>query len=82
MPDRTHHFKCQKCGHADREFHDVCPVCGRPFFRDYVDTQVHPRDPDLAGVVTSKFRARIFLVLMLAGIGVSLFFAFRPVPGI
>jgi len=75
-------FVCPKCGYADGVFHSVCPSCGRPFVRDYTDTQVHPRDPDLTGVVTSTFWARVFLVLLLCGIGTGLFLAFRPVLGI
>jgi len=82
MSDRKQLFVCPKCGHSDRVFHEVCPECGRPFVRDYMDTQIHPRDPDLTGVVTSKFWTRVILVLVLAGTGISLFFTFRPALGI
>jgi hypothetical protein len=39
--------------------------------RDYADTQMHPRDPDPTGVVTMKFWARVFLVLMAGGLFVG-----------
>ena len=52
-------FTCPKCGYQDREFHQVCPECGRPFVRDYIDTRVHPGDPDPAGIYSGKFRARV-----------------------
>jgi hypothetical protein len=42
-------FTCPKCGYADSEFHTICPECSRPFMRDYADTRIHPRDPDLTG---------------------------------
>lgn len=43
-------FTCPRCGYEDRVFHQVCPECGRPYFRDYIDTRDHPQDPDLTGV--------------------------------
>lgn len=61
-------FTCPKCGHRSAGFHNVCPECGRPFVRDYPDTRIHPRDPDLTGIVTVKFWARILLVLTIGGI--------------
>ena len=61
-------FTCPKCGYKSPEFHKVCPECGRPFVRDYIDTQVYPRDPDLTGVCTSRFWIRVFLVLTIGGI--------------
>lgn len=69
-------FTCPKCGHADSVFHTICPECGRPFVRDYTDTQIHPRDPDLTGVCTSRFWIRVFLVLMVGGIAMSLLLSF------
>jgi len=69
-------FTCPKCGHADSEFHAVCPDCGRPFFRDYIDTRMHPRNPDLTGVCTSRFWIWIFLVLLVGGIVISLLLSF------
>jgi len=69
-------FTCPKCGYCSAEFHNICPECGRPFMRDYPDTQMHPRDPDPSGVVTVKFWARIFLVLMLGSIILGLLFSF------
>jgi hypothetical protein len=65
-------FTCPKCGHKDSEFHAICPDGCRPFFRDYTDTRMHPLDPDLTGVCTSRFWIWVFLVLMLGGVGISL----------
>ena len=65
-------FTCPKCGYADLIFHAVCPECGRPFMRDYADTRIHPRDPDLTGTCTVKFWARILLVLTVGGIVLGL----------
>jgi|GEM_PF-1402160 len=42
-------YSCPHCDFRDRDFHAVCPACGRPFMRDYIDWQCHPKDPDLAG---------------------------------
>jgi hypothetical protein len=36
--------------------------------RDYTDSQIHPRDPDLTGICTVRFCARILLVLTVGGI--------------
>jgi predicted RNA-binding Zn-ribbon protein involved in translation (DUF1610 family) len=58
-------FRCPHCGQWSVDFHAVCPECGRPFIRDYVDVRVHPRDPDLTGVVVSRFWARILLILVV-----------------
>jgi hypothetical protein len=69
-------FTCPKCRYTDTVFHAVCPECGRPFMRDYIDTQVHPRDPDLTGVVTVKFWARILLVMIVGGIILGLLASF------
>jgi DNA-directed RNA polymerase subunit RPC12/RpoP len=69
-------FTCPKCGYRDSVFHPICPECGRPFMRDYLDTQVHPRDPDLTGVCTSKFWIWVFLLSTLGGIIISLLFSF------
>lgn len=82
MSTRKKPFVCPKCGFTDGVFHEVCPSCGRPFIRDYVDTRMHPRDPDLTGVVTSKFWVWVFLVLLLVGIGVDLFLSYRSVLGL
>ena len=65
-------FTCPRCGHEDRSFHEVCPECGRPFFRDYIDTRFHPRDPDPQGVYKGKFWARVFLILVLMGMALGL----------
>jgi hypothetical protein len=69
-------FVRPKCGYRDAVFHPICPECGRPFMRDYLDTQVHPRDPDLTGVCTSKFWIWVFLLSTLAGILIHLLFSF------
>jgi hypothetical protein len=65
-------FTCPKCGYADLQFHTVFYGCGRPFMRDYADTRIHPRDPDLTGICTVKFWARILLVLTVGGIVLGL----------
>ena len=70
-------FTCPKCGYEDSIFHEICPGCGRPFFRDYMDTQVHPRDPDLKGVCTSRFWIWVFLLSILGGILINLLFSFH-----
>jgi len=69
-------FTCPRCNYQDTTFHSICPECGRPFQRDYIDVRVHPRDPDLTGVCTSKFWAKIFLILIAvsAAIGVIMWF--------
>ncbi len=64
---------CPHCGYRDTTFRAICPECGRPFQRDYIDTRVHPRDPDLTGVVTSRFWARVFLVLVVVGAAIGFF---------
>ncbi len=69
-------FSCPKCGYEDLQFHAVCPECGRPFMRDYADTQIHPRDPDLTGICTVKFLAWILLVLAVGGIVLGLLASF------
>jgi hypothetical protein len=69
-------FTCPKCGHEDSVFHEICPACGRPFFRDYIDTQVHPGDPDLTGVCTTRSWIWVFLILTLGGITIGLLASF------
>jgi hypothetical protein len=69
-------FTCPKCRHTDTVFHAVCPECGRPFFRDYIDTRMYPRDPDPTGVVTVKFWALVLLVLTAGGIILGLLSSF------
>ncbi|MEN6444095.1 MAG: hypothetical protein ABFC71_10140 [Methanoregula sp.] len=39
-------FTCPKCDHTEEKFQNTCPACGRPYVRDYIDTQMHPRDPN------------------------------------
>ena len=69
-------FTCPHCGKTDKEFHQVCPACGRRYFRDYVDTQMHPRDPNPTGIYSGKFWARIFLVCTLLGLVLYLLSSF------
>ena len=65
-------FACPHCGFRDSVFHPICPECGRPFQRDYVDVRMHPRDPDLTGVMTSRFWARVFLVAVAIWMAIML----------
>ena len=69
-------FTCPGCGYKDAQFHKVCPECGRPFVRDFIDTQVHPRDPDPTGIYSGKFWAMVFLVCMLLGLALYLLASF------
>ena len=69
-------YTCPRCGHEDSSFHEICPGCGRPFFRDYIDTQVHPRDPDPQGIYRGTFWARVFLVLVLLAMALGLLSSF------
>jgi hypothetical protein len=69
-------FTCPKCGYEGAVFHNVCPECGRPFFRDYIDTRMHPKDPDLTGVCTSRFWIWVFLMFLIGGIVISLLSSF------
>jgi len=65
-------FFCPRCGFRDSAFHTICPACGRPFARDYVDKQMHPRDPDTTGIFSGRLWARVFLACALAGFGLYL----------
>ena len=77
-PVRPDHnpFTCPRCGHKDKKFHALCPECGRPFFRDYPDTRIHPRDPDPTGVFKGKLWAWVFLVCTLLGLALYLLASF------
>jgi hypothetical protein len=44
--------------------------------RDYIDTQMHPRDPNPTGIYSGRFWARVFLVLTLIGLGLYLLSSF------
>ena len=70
-------FTCPRCNYKDSEFHQVCPGCGRPYFRDYIDTQVHPRDPEPQGIYSGKFWARVFLALTLLGLAIGILALFH-----
>jgi predicted amidophosphoribosyltransferase len=76
MRPREIPLTCPHCGHHDEKFHSVCPECGRPYVRDYIDTQMHPRDPNPTGIYSGRFWARIFLVLTLIGLGLYLLSSF------
>jgi ribosomal protein L32 len=70
-------FTCPHCGHTDKKiFHTVCPACRHPYLRDYIDTQMHPRDPNPMGIYAGRFWAWVFLVLTLAGLALYLLFSF------
>lgn len=69
-------FTCPHCGHTDKNFYTVCPACGRPYIRDYIDTQMHPRDPNPTGIYAGMFWAWVFQVLTLAGLALYLLFSF------
>jgi len=77
MTDDEKPFTCPRCGFNDKIFHTVCPECGRPYFRDYIDTQVFPRDPNTQGIYKGRFWARIFLVLTLIGLAVGILASFH-----
>jgi len=65
-------FTCPHCGRRSREFRSICPECGRPFMRDYIDWRMHPRDPELRGTwYYNRFWARVGLVLMILGLAFS-----------
>jgi len=79
MTDNKIPFTCPRCGFTDTTFHKICPECGRPYFRDYIDTQVHPRDPNPQGIYKGRFWARVFLALTLAGIAIGVLLSFHAV---
>lgn len=58
-------FTCPHCDYTGTKFQNICPACGRPFIRDYIDTQVHSRDPNPAGIYVGRFWAWVFLVLLI-----------------
>jgi len=59
-------FSCSHCGEVSDTFSNVCPACGRPYFRDYIDVRKHPRDPNLTGTFAyQRFWARVFLALIV-----------------
>jgi len=69
-------FICPQCGHADKKYFIVCPGCGRPYIRDYIDTQMHPRDPNPTGIYSGRFWAWVFLLTVLTGLALYLLFSF------
>ncbi|NYT21487.1 MAG: hypothetical protein GKC07_06780 [Methanomicrobiales archaeon] len=59
-------FSCPHCGAVSETFRTVCPSCGRPYVRDYVDVRMHPRDSDLTGTFAyRRFWARVSLVIIV-----------------
>jgi hypothetical protein len=65
-------FTCPHCRHQSGEFQYVCPECGRPFMRDYIDWRMHPRDPELRGTLYyTPFWAWVILVLTVLGLVMS-----------
>lgn len=65
-------FTCPHCRHKCNEFHYVCPECGRPFIRDYIDWRMYPRDPELRGTLYyNAFWSRALLVLTALGVVVT-----------
>ncbi len=79
MTDDKKPFTCPRCGFNDESFHEVCPECGRPYFRDYIDTQVHPRDPNPQGVFKGKFWAWVFLILTIFGLAFGILRSFHVI---
>jgi len=66
-------YACPHCDFRDREFHALCPECGRPFMRDYIDWQYHPRDPDLSGTFFHNSSwARLWLIAAIIAMLVPL----------
>lgn len=61
-------FTCPHCGYTDKKYQNICPACGRPYIRDYIDTQMHPGDPNPTGVYAGRFWAWVFLVMVLLGL--------------
>ena len=60
-------FSCPHCGAVSDTFPNVCPSCGRPFFRDYIDARMHPRDSNLTGTFAYRRKwARVSLVVLVA----------------
>ena len=76
MKPGTAPFTCPRCGHEGQAFRRTCPACGRPYVRDYIDTQLHPRDPDTTGIWCGKFWAQVFLVVVLLGLAIHALLSF------
>jgi predicted amidophosphoribosyltransferase len=66
-------LSCPHCGAVSDTFSNVCPACGRPYFRDYVDVRMHPRDPNLTGTFAyRRFWARVSLALIVLGVALTI----------
>jgi hypothetical protein len=73
LAPRKNAFLCPRCNYRNSVFSAVCPACGRPFIRDYIDFRMHPRDPDLtATLFHDPFWARIWFILFVASFFISL----------
>jgi hypothetical protein len=77
--DEEKPFTCPRCGFRDSIFHEICPECQRPYFRDYIDTRFYPRDPDPQGIYKGKFWGRVFLVLTLIGLAIGILASFHVI---
>jgi hypothetical protein len=67
MNARQPPFTCPGCGYKGREFRQVCPDCGRPFVRDFIDTQVHPPGPKSCRNLFGKIPGTGFSGVQAAG---------------
>gem|GEM_PF-3866256 len=66
-------FICPHCRYRSDEFNFICPECGRPYMRDFIDWRMYPRDPELRGTLYyNPFWARIWLALTILGLVVAI----------
>lgn len=66
-------FTCPHCGAVSDTFRTICPSCGRPYVRDYIDVRVHPRDSNLTGTFAyRRFWARVSLALIVLGVALTI----------
>lgn len=72
MTDSEKPFTSPRCRFADKNFHEFCHECQRPYFRGYIDTQFFPRDPNPREIYKGKLWTRVFLVLMLIGLALGI----------
>jgi predicted amidophosphoribosyltransferase len=62
-------LSCPHCGAESDTFRNICPSCGRPYIRDYIDVRVHPRDPNLTGTFAyRRFWARVSLAVIVLAV--------------
>lgn len=81
MTDSEKMFICPRCGFRDYIFHHICPECGRTYFRDNIDMQFFPRDPNPEGVYKGKFWAGVFLLLTVIGLAFGLLLKYHVIQG-